>query len=257
MTILCYHSVHPRWESPLAVEPAAFAQQAAWLRANRRVLPLRDALPRLDGSGRLPRGEAVLTFDDGFADVHEHALPVLRRHGLPSTMFLVAQTLTPSGQDVDWVDDPSPEPLRTLSLDQVLELQDAGMDFQSHTWSHRDLTGLSASECEQELRESREVLSDLLGRPVTLLAYPRGLHNRLVREAAARAGYTHAFALPERAEQPDRYAIPRVGIFRGNGPHTVRIKASRPYLRLRTSEVVDRGARRVKRVVRGLRPPRT
>jgi peptidoglycan/xylan/chitin deacetylase (PgdA/CDA1 family) len=256
MTILCYHSVHPRWESPLAVEPDAFARQAAWLRANRRVLPLRDALPRLDASGRLPRGEAVVTFDDGFADVHEHALPVLRRERLPSTMFLVAQTLTAAGQQVDWIDDPGPEALETLTLDQVLELRDAGMDFQSHTWSHRDLTGLSVEECERDLRESRELLSDLLGHPVTLLAYPRGLHNRQVREAASRAGYTHAFALPVRAEQPDDYAIPRVGIFRGNSQLTLRIKASRPYLRLRTSDVGARGVHRAKRIVRGLRPPR-
>ena len=47
MTVLCYHSVQSCWESPLAVEPAAFAQQAAWLRARRRVLPLRTALEQV------------------------------------------------------------------------------------------------------------------------------------------------------------------------------------------------------------------
>src|SRR5687768_7563714 len=103
MTILCYHSVQPGWDSLLAVEPVAFARQAAWLRRSRRVLPLRDALPRLDASGRLPRGEAALTFDDGFAAMYTHALPVLTRESLPATMFLVAQTLTPAGRPVDWV----------------------------------------------------------------------------------------------------------------------------------------------------------
>ena len=256
MTILCYHSVQPRWESPLAVEPDAFARQAAWLRRSRRVLPLAEALPRLDAAGRLPRGEAALTFDDGFAALHTHALPVLTREQLPATMFLVAQTLTPAGQPVDWVDTPSPEPLETLTLDQVLEMQDAGVDFQSHTWAHHDLTRLSAEECVRDLRESRELLSELLGRPVTLLAYPRGRHNRQVREAAQRAGYTHAFALPEQPEEADRYAIPRVGIYRGNGQLTVRIKASRPYARLRGSQRASRTASRVQRAVRGLGPPR-
>src|ERR687893_300844 len=104
MSILCYHSVQPRWPSPLAVEPADFARHCAWLAHRRRVLPLRDALVRLDRSGRLRRGMAALTFDDGFAALHEHAMPVLARHRMPATVFLVAQTLTPAGQPVDWVD---------------------------------------------------------------------------------------------------------------------------------------------------------
>jgi peptidoglycan/xylan/chitin deacetylase (PgdA/CDA1 family) len=249
VTILCYHSVQPAWESPLAVDPEAFARQAAWLGSRRRVLPLGEALPRLDVHGRLPYGQTALTFDDGFAALHAHALPVLTRRRLSATVFLVAQTLTPAGQPVDWVDTPAREPLATLTLDQVREMQDAGVDFQSHSWAHRDLTRLSEAECLRDLQDSRELLSDLLGRAVTLLAYPRGLHDRQVRRAAARAGYTHAFSLPERAEAVDQYAIPRVGIYRGNSLPTVRVKAARPYIRLRTSDRAARGMRVLKRTV--------
>jgi hypothetical protein len=88
---------------------------------------------------------------------------------------------------------------------------------------------------------------------VTLLAYPRGLHDAKVRKAAEAAGYTHAFALPETAEQPGDYAVPRVGIYRGNGPLAVRVKAARPYLRVRTAQHVAGTARRAKRVIRGVR----
>ena len=255
MTVLCYHSLRPGWESPLATEPRDFDWQASWLRRRRTVLPVREAVTRLDRSGRLPRGQAALTFDDGFADLHTHALPILTRHQLPATVFLVAQTLTPAGQPVDWVRTAGSQRLTTLTLDQVLEMQDAGVEFESHSWAHRDLIDLSAEECVRDLRESRELLSDLLHRSVTLLAYPRGLHNEMVRQAAEKAGYTHAFALPERAERPDRFAIPRVGIHRGNGPMTVRLKAARPYLRLRTSERVLRIARPVTRLARRLPLP--
>ena len=250
MTILCYHSVHPRWDSPLAVEPEAFARQASWLRAHRRVLPLTEALPRLDARGRLPKGEAVLTFDDGFADNRTHVLPVLTRERLPATVFLVAQTLTPGGRPVDWVDTPGAEPLHTLTVDDVLEMQDAGVDFQSHSWAHHDLTQLTYAECVKDLADSKEFLSELLGRPVTVLAYPRGLHDRKVREAAQAAGYTHALALPEGVEEVGPYAVPRVGVYRGNGSLTVRMKAARSYLRLRHSEGLGNGARLVKRIAR-------
>jgi hypothetical protein len=105
----------------------------------------------------------------------------------------------------------------------------------------------------RDLRESREFLSDVLGRSVTLLCYPRGLHDAGVRRAAEVAGYTHAFALPVGPEQPGDYAVPRVGIWRGNGMATVRLKAARPYLDLRMSEPVARNARRAKQVVRAVR----
>jgi peptidoglycan/xylan/chitin deacetylase (PgdA/CDA1 family) len=253
MTILCYHSVEPEWKSPLAVTPEAFAQQAGWLARSRQVVPLRNALPRLDARGRLPRGAAALTFDDGFAALHRYVLPVLTQFELPATVFLVAQTLTPAGRPVDWVDTPGTEPLTTLTRDQVLEMQEAGVDFQSHSWAHSDLTRLSWDECVTDLRDSREFLSDVLGRRVSLLAYPRGLHDAGVRKAAEAAGYTHAFALPETAEQPGDYAVPRVGIYRGNGLTAVRVKAARSYLRVRTSERVVRQARRARRVARGVR----
>lgn len=236
----------------MAMEPEEFAGHAAWLRQHRQVLPLADALPRLDAGGRLPRGTAALTFDDGFAALHEHVLPVLLRERLPATVFLVAQTLTPGGRPVDWVDTPGTDPLRTLTLDQVLEMQDAGVAFQSHSWAHFDLTAMSEEACERDLRDSRELLSELLGRSVTQLAYPRGRHNETVHRATERAGYTSAFTLPERPERPGPYAIPRVGLHRGNGPWVLRVKAARPYLRLRTSDRTARAASRATRAVRAL-----
>jgi peptidoglycan/xylan/chitin deacetylase (PgdA/CDA1 family) len=111
---------------------------------------------------------------------------------------------------------------------------------------------LSQEACERDLRESRELLSDLLGRPVTLLAYPRSRHNAAVHQAAERAGYTSAFTLPERRERPGPYAIPRVGVHRGNGSWVLRVKATRPYLPLRTSARTARAAHRATRAVRAL-----
>jgi peptidoglycan/xylan/chitin deacetylase (PgdA/CDA1 family) len=234
VTILCYHSVEPDWDHPLAVSPDGFAAHCAWLARRRRVLPLREAVERMDAFGRLPAGSAALTFDDGFEALRAHAMPVLTRHALPATVFLVAQTLTEQGKPVDWVDRAPGHRLTTLDLDQVLEMQDAGVDFQSHSFAHHDLTSLTLRECVEDLRSSRELLGDLLGRPVDLLAYPRGRHDAQVREAAARAGYRYAFALPVGEERPGPFAVPRVGIYRGNRTGVVRMKSSPRYLPLRT-----------------------
>ncbi|HEX6248378.1 MAG TPA: polysaccharide deacetylase family protein [Nocardioidaceae bacterium] len=246
MTILCYHSVTPGWTSPLAVAPEHFAEHCAWLARRRTVVPLDRAVASLDASGRLPHGVAALTFDDGFRDFHTYAFPVLARYGLPATVFLVAQTLTEHGQRVDWVDTPPAEELQTLDLEQVREMQSAGVGFASHSWSHADLTTLGFDACVRDLRDSRELLESLLGHRVRFLAYPRGRHDATVRAAAERAGYTHAFTLPESRESSGPYAIPRVGLYHGNGVGALRVKAARPYLRVRTGPAYEL-ARRVRR----------
>jgi hypothetical protein len=73
--------------------------------------------------------------------------------------------------------------------------------------------------------------------PVPYLAYPRGLHDAKVRRAARRAGYSHGFALPEGPEQVDAYAVPRVGIHRGNSARTLAVKSQRRYLDVRHSRL--------------------
>jgi peptidoglycan/xylan/chitin deacetylase (PgdA/CDA1 family) len=234
MTILCYHAVQPHWTSPLAITPEAFERQAAWLARWRRVVPLDVAVDRLSGRGRLPRGNVALTFDDGFTSLHEHALPILLRHRLPATVFLVAETLTPAGRPVDWVDTPPPYPLTTLSLDQVLEMQEAGVEFASHSYSHHDLTALAPDECLRDLRASRELLEDLLARPVPYLAYPRGRNNAAVRQAAAKAGYRRSFTLPQAHEPTDSaQGVPRVGVWPGNSQATLAVKTEPAYLGVR------------------------
>ena len=239
MSVLCYHAVEDGWVSPMAVPPADFSEQCAWLARRRRVLPLAEAVGRLNRKGRLPRGTCALTFDDGFASMYDQAWPVLARHELPWTVFLVAETLTERGRPVDWVDTPPPYPMTTLTRDQVLEMHAAGVDFQSHSWAHRDLSTLGDAECERDLRESRELLEDLLGTTVPFLCYPRGRHTERVRAAAMRAGYTHAFALPERSEPAGPYAIPRVGIHYGNTMRVVRVKDDPAYLTARTAPAYD------------------
>jgi peptidoglycan/xylan/chitin deacetylase (PgdA/CDA1 family) len=247
VSILCYHSVEHDWHSPMAMEPEVFARHCEWLARRRTVVPLAEAVARMDRHGRLPRGMVALTFDDGFSALHDQVMPVLAEHRLPATVFLVAETLTPAGRPVDWVDTPPDHPLTTLTPEQVLEMRDAGIDFQSHSFSHFDLTTLTEAECVRDLRESRELLETLLGAPVTELAYPRGRHSAVVRGAAARAGYAHSYGLPEQHEPMSDHSIPRVGLHRGNDTKVLRVKDSRNYLRVRNSRAYGAVRRAVHR----------
>ncbi|MDQ3982603.1 MAG: polysaccharide deacetylase family protein [Actinomycetota bacterium] len=234
MSILCYHSVDPEWDSPLAVSPALFAAHLAWLSSRRRVVPAERAAAAMSRRGSLPRGMTALTFDDGYADLHRHALPVLSRFGVPATVFLVAATLT-EGRSVDWVDDPPAHELRTLDRGQIREMRDAGVAFGSHSLEHDDLTALTYEECVADLKASREVIEDVVRGDVRLLAYPRGRHDASVRRAAAAAGFEAAFSLPERKEPVTPFSVPRAGVYGGNGVGVLRVKSARFYVPLRSA----------------------
>jgi peptidoglycan/xylan/chitin deacetylase (PgdA/CDA1 family) len=179
------------------------------------------------------RTAVALTFDDGFAALYEHALPVLQRHRLPATVFVVARTLD-DDRPIDWIDPEPPVPQHALSDEQIREMRDLGVTFGSHSFAHHDLTLLTEDECDRDLRRSREVLEELLREPVRQLAYPYGRHSTHVRRAAERAGFDFALSLPERREAAGRFAVPRAGVYRGNGTAALRAKASPRYVAWRT-----------------------
>lgn len=89
LSIFIFHRVLPQPDPLFPEEPCArrFDQVCAWLRRWFRVLPLDEAVQRLAG-GSLPPAAAAITFDDGYADNHDVALPILQRHGLNATFFI-------------------------------------------------------------------------------------------------------------------------------------------------------------------------
>lgn len=240
--ILCYHSVSDTWDSALAMPEGRFERQCARLTSRLTPLDLTTAVDRLDRRGRVPRGTFVLTLDDGFADNYEVALPILRRYSIPAAVFVVAATID-RGHEVDWVDDPPDQPLSVLSADQILEMVEQGITVGSHSLFHRDLTTLGYQECVEDLKTSREVLEDLVRRPVPFLAYPRGRWNETVAAAAQAAGYQRAFSLPIGPEPIGPYSIPRVGIYRHNSERVFRLKLSEMFLSLRMAGFYERAKR--------------
>ena len=252
--ILCYHDIDQSWQSPLVMPPDRFDEHCQWLADSGRVSPLEMVLNDLDSS-YLPRdGQVALTFDDGLVGMYEHGLSSLSRHGLPFTVYIVAATLTPAGQDVDWIIGMEGAGLQTMSSSQIEEVLSQGGALGSHSWKHADLTTLDEADCVEDLRKSREFLEDRFGVPVETLAYPRGRNDAKVRRSAEAAGYSAALALPEAPEPYGRYCIPRVGVYAQNGTWALRLKASRRFWAARMSpaypamrSVVRAGYRAVKR----------
>ena len=129
MTILCFHTIEPDWDSTLAIPNDDFAEQCAWIARHRNVVPLDAALGRLDRRCRLRGSASALTFDDGWRGVYDHAWPILREHRLPFTIFVIAETLQNSSHATDWVERPPDKPLEFLTLDQVREIRQLALCY--------------------------------------------------------------------------------------------------------------------------------
>jgi peptidoglycan/xylan/chitin deacetylase (PgdA/CDA1 family) len=193
--VLMYHRVcadRDRARGAFVVSASVFEGQMGWLARHGFYTARLSEVLRL--GGRAPRGPGrpvVLTFDDGYADNLEHAVPVLRRLGFTAALFPV---LDPARRFNGWDDLPEMRaPL--LTAGELREVEAAGLELGSHTMSHPWLTRATAAELEHELVRSREVLASIAARPLPVLAYPYGGVDGRVKRAARAAGYLAALAV--------------------------------------------------------------
>jgi len=221
--VLCYHAVSEDWPHGLSIGLATLERQLAAL--------LRRGFRPAGASDLLRDGGRILhvTFDDAFRSVGR-ALPVLERLGIPSTVF-ACSGFAEGGRALDVPElaaqvEAYPDELETMDWDALRGLAERGVEVGSHTVSHPHLPRLTDAELQRELRESRERIADELARPCRYLAYPFGDEDGRVQGAAAAAGYDAAFALPGREDRIDRFALPRVGVYRGDSPVRMRLKTT-------------------------------
>ena len=222
-TVLMYHRVGEArngWESRYTIGADAFrSHMDALAKTGQRAVPVDALCASLEAGSPLPENAFVLTFDDGFRGVREHALPVLEERGWPFTVFLVSGLI--GGADV-WTRESNPDgrtyPL--LDADEILDMQRRGVSFHSHTRSHASLPALDDGELECELVDSRSALESLLGCEVSYLAYPFGHVDERVIVATRKAGYRAAFSTQPgfNRRDVDRYRIRRIDVYGTDSP---------------------------------------
>lgn len=242
--VLCFHSVD-RIDSPISVTPELFARQMDWLvRKRYTTWTTSRFVAALRARERLPRKLVVLTFDDGYRNNVEQALPILEARGLCATVFLVTGNAGDvprwgerdqariremiwevyPGSDAD-KERAYQQSLATLderiaTWEELAGVPERGLEIQSHGRTHRYMDRLDEATLHEELEGARaDLAAHGLGDGATI-AWPYGAWSEAAIAAAERAGYRGTFLGEpswERRKHPDPLRIARISIEGENG----------------------------------------
>ena len=193
--------------------PKKFAKQMAFLKKQGFTFyTASEMIEYFRGRGSFPPKGIAITFDDGWKDNYENALPVMRRLGIKATIFLIPSCI---GQVSNKALSEGESSREHLSLQDILEMSKHGIEFGSHTLNHKLLHQIPLDEVKFEVEESKRQIEALLGKPCEVFAYPGGHFNAGARRLVEAAGYTAAFTTTYGAtERPDLYALNRTEILR-------------------------------------------
>jgi len=213
--ILMYHHITPEVLPTFrkyAVTPKAFAAQMNWLTLGGYVpITFDDLLAHRKGQRPIPVRPVIITFDDGFRECAEYAVPILQAHQFTATFYVITGLM---GKASRWLRPERGIELPLMDWDAARRLEAAGLHCGSHSMTHPRLAEVSPVACRHELFDSRRLLEDRLGHAIGHLAYPFGSFNDTVRALAAETGYQSACSVRIGLSSPeeDPLALSRVPV---------------------------------------------
>lgn len=188
VSILLYHDFVPRIprNDMMVSVPLFRAQMQALKDANIPVISMADVIAWKKGEKNIPDEAVVITLDDGWIGVYEHAYPILKEFNYPFTLYLYKNYVGTGG--------------RSMTVDQIKEMLANGGELGSHTLSHKPLAGSKRGMTPEkyqewltaEIYESKKWLEATFNMPCLTLAYPYGNKNEEVVKMAMEAGYEAA-----------------------------------------------------------------
>ncbi|MBM3129963.1 MAG: polysaccharide deacetylase family protein [Chloroflexi bacterium] len=213
--ILMYHyiSVPPpdadKYRLDLSVTPANFDAQMDYL-ASEGYHPVRlsDIAEFLRNGKPLPINPIVLTFDDGYTDMHQNVLPILKKYKFPATFFIITQV----------VDDRKPG---YMTWNQIEDLAIEGMEIGSHSMTHPDLKDKPRAFQSGEIVGSKLVIESRIGTPIKSFSFPAGKYDATTLQVLRAAGYLTAVTTdPQGAKQSadEIFELQRIRI---RGSHSI------------------------------------
>ncbi|WP_242343836.1 poly-beta-1,6-N-acetyl-D-glucosamine N-deacetylase PgaB [Anaeromyxobacter terrae] len=247
LTVLSYHEVADPAQALVpqyAVTPTDFVRQMDWLRNHGyHFVSVGEVLASREGRRALPDKAVLITFDDGYQSVYEHAWPVLKMFRIPAVINVVGSWLEEKGT-VDFDGKRLPRE-QLLSWKELRELSESGLvEIGSHSFDlHRGILGNPQGNMqpatttrrylpdekrhEDEAAYRKRVQADLerngelirrhTGKSPRVIAWPYGRYNKTTREIAERLGMRIGLTLDDGANMHDTplWGLRRILVERG------------------------------------------
>jgi peptidoglycan/xylan/chitin deacetylase (PgdA/CDA1 family) len=209
--ILCYHKVDRRGDLGVTrLSPRRFSYQVERLaRDGWRTLSL-DEIERCVCGDRTPGPrELVITFDDAYRGLREHAFPVLADLGYTAVCAVITDY---AGRLNRWDVAYGGRRFAHLAWRDMRRWQSRGVEFISHTATHPRLTWLAEPLAVAELERSRQAIADALDVMPRAIAYPFGAASHRERQLASAAGYSMGFTIAT-SWRGNPLAVPRLPVY--------------------------------------------
>jgi len=210
--VLYYHSVP-------ASQVQRFAKQLDQLLRHVKPITVNESITLQSGTHY-----GVVTFDDGFENFYQYALPEMAKRRIPSLMFVISDAIGKSFGPAGCSE-------KVMSLEQLRNLPEDSVTLGSHTMTHPFLPALNLEDAAREISLSRSKLQEILNRRITLFSFPFGGMNPQLVEICREAGYERVFStLPYFAFQTsDEFVTGRVRVDPTDWPLEFRLKLAGAY----------------------------
>lgn len=225
--ILMYHSIAKPPKNTamksLYVTPRNFFIQMKILKLlGYKGISMSELQPYLRGK---KQGKVVgITFDDGYVNNLTYAAPVLKKMGFTATCYLVSERL---GSYNQWDDNKGIARNHLMTIEQVHQWLDSGMEIGAHTCTHANLVQLSSDAAKKEIKQSKKQLEKLFQQPITDFCYPYGAYSEKIYEQVKQAGFSNATTIDKALtalDNHDVFKLPRLFIAYRTLPHLFLMK---------------------------------
>ncbi len=231
--VLNYHAIDNNMSEVssrnVSVSLTSFKEHMAWLSQEgyRSVTPAE--LQALLLHKKQPAGKCVLlTFDDGYLSLYQHALEIMSGYGFTATLFLTTEYI---GRAYDQDDFYFVKHDRQLNWDELKALVAAGWSIQSHGNAHVKMNGLDQETLKREVTLSKNLIEQNLGTSVYEFAFPYGLYNNMVINELKAAGYKFAYSVHSGkiSTSSKKFHLPRIEINNMDNMDSFKIKVATGY----------------------------
>jgi peptidoglycan/xylan/chitin deacetylase (PgdA/CDA1 family) len=216
--IVAIHGIEPNPSGSYELSTAEFEYLCGTLNAlGYKTITFMDLLNYLDKGKRLPEKPVIITSDDGYYDVYAYAFPILQKYGYKMTVFLVTGLIGNSDADRhinEFDQGKSGIPTRPMLIwPEISAMSRYGIEFLSHTVSHKTLGDLTDQEALYEMSQSKIDIESHLKKPVPFIAWPFDNYSSIDVSFLSQAGYRGAVLYHggiENVNSINIYAIKRV-----------------------------------------------